>query len=276
MDTKKAMNELWTARWYLDNTNPITKEPVRTHVSNALAALGDKPAVVVDESEPDRPSIVMPDDFGLTKIEQPNFVEVKGAPFVNRGFYKTKTGMFSGLVVHYTVSNRKSANAKGVLNWLHYGDGKYSNGGLMCMVMDENGVIYLPEGFDPLRHWGHHAGVSKWGNLSSVSSHFAGMEICCWGKDSKVGPFRESKGEANIIAGKYQTFTEAQEKALINFIMWAKKSNPEFSFENVVGHDELRAQAGKRGDKQDPGASLSWTMPEFRGLLEQEWKQVGA
>ncbi len=90
------------------------------------------------------------------------------------------------------------------------------------------------------------------------------MEICSWGKDSKVGPFRESKGEANIKKGKYQAFTSKQEAALKNFIFWLKDVNPEFDVEWVVGHDEIAPTR-----KSDPGASLSMTMPKFRELLKK-------
>ena len=70
-----------------------------------------------------------------------------------------------------------------------------------------------------------------------------------------------------------QAFTEAQEKALINFILWAKSKNPNFSLDNVVGHDELRREAGKLGDKQDPGGSLSMPMPEFRKHVKDLWNK---
>lgn len=281
-DKKKVMEHLWTARWYLTQ-KPDMVGAVKDEVSKALVLLGDKweeantgtPVIDAGE-EPDRISVVMPDDFGLTKIESPNIVRVK-QPFVNRGAYQTPSGMFEGLVIHYAVSGRTSASAKGVLRWLHEGDGKYNKGGLMCMTMDENGIIYVPEKFDIYRNWGHHAGKSKWKQWTSVSNRFAGLEVCCWGRNPPAhakGPFRESKGEANIIAGRYEAFTEAQVRSLINFLMNCKLENPNFSFDNVVGHDELRAEYGLKGDKQDPGASLPWTMPEFRELLKKEWEQV--
>lgn len=199
---------------------------------------------------------ITPPDF---EFETPKIIEVPNIKFTKRN-YATKSGKFSGLVVHYTVSSRTKQSAVNVLKYL-------SQNNLMCMVMDEEGVIYIPEGFDIFKNWGYHAGVSKWRGMVSVSNVFAGMEVCCWGRNSKVGPYRISEDKDNIIAGKYQMFTEAQEKSLINFIFWAKANNPEFQIQNVVGHDELRAEAGKRGDKQDPGASLSWTLPEFREML---------
>lgn len=255
---KKLADHLWTARWAVKNNKP---DLAYDEITAALVSIGAERGAEVEE--PDRPNDPMPDDF-LKGIEEPTFVVVKGVQFKERGAYKTPSGKFSGLVVHYTVSGRKASSARSVVAYL-------ASKGYGCMTMDEDGKIYIPEGFDIFRDWNYHAGVSKWGSASGVSNLFAGMEICCWGKDSKEGPFRESNGEANIIAGRYQQYTEAQEKALINFVLWARTKNPEFKLENVVGHDELRTAAGKRGDKQDPGASLSMTMPALRAkLVDQE------
>lgn len=228
--------------------------------------LSKKPVVTPVQPEPDRPNAPMPDDY-LKGIFEPEFVVVKGVRFSNRGAYLTPSGKFEGLVVHYTVSGRTASSARAVVSYL-------ASKGYGCMVMDEDGKIYIPEGFDVFRSWGYHAGVSKWQGRSGVSDAYAGMEICCFGLNSKVGPFRESKGEANIIKGKYQTYTEAQEKALTNFILWARTKNTEFELSKVVGHDELRAEAGKRGDKQDPGASLSMTMPQYREFLAKAEKAL--
>jgi N-acetyl-anhydromuramyl-L-alanine amidase AmpD len=97
------------------------------------------------------------------------------------------------------------------------------------------------------------------------------MEVCNWGKNSTVGPFREvNKAEGYIVSGKYQSFTKAQEAALINFILWAKTKNKTFDLDYVVGHDELRAEAGKRGDKSDPGGSLRYLCPLLGHRLRQK------
>lgn len=214
---------------------------------------------VAGEQEIDRPSDPMPEGY-LKEFKEPTFVVVKGTKYVNRGEYKTPTKMFKGLVVHYTVSGRTAASAIGNVKYL-------ASKGYGCMVMDENGIIYIPEDFDVLKDWGHHAGVSKWGSDTYVSNKFAGMEICGWGLGSKVGPIRSSKGEDNIIAGDYQEYTPEQETALDNFILWALSKNKEFKIANVVGHDELREAAGQKGGKTDPGASLSRTMPNYRAHL---------
>lgn len=200
-------------------------------------------------------------------VTEPKFVTIRGVKFKDRGQYKTPTGKFSGLVVHYTVSGNSEKSAKGVVEWL-------AGQGYGCMVMDLNGVIYVPEGFDIMTDYGYHAGKSKWGDKTGVSDVFAGMEICCWGRNSKVGPFREvTTDQGYVVAGKYQQYTEAQEDALINFCLWAKKHNPQFDLNNVCGHDEIRREIGLLGDKQDPSGSLSMTMPKLREYLKQQSKK---
>ena len=215
------------------------------------------------------PKKVAETEESISGITEPIFVTVKGSKFKDRGSYKTPSGKFKGLTVHYTVSNRSAATAKSMIQYLE-------SQGFGCMVMDENGVIYIPENFDVFKTWGYHSGVSEWKGITNVSDHFAGMEICCWGKGSSVGPFRDvTTAQGYIVAGNYQQYTEAQEKALINFILWAKTKNPEFDLDYVAGHDELRKEAGKLGDKQDPGGSLSTTMPAFSQLLKTKATALG-
>lgn len=216
---------------------------------------------------------VMPEKPELSDlvVDAPTFKIVKGVKYKDRGNYNTDSGMFSGLVVHYTVSGNAPT---GVVNWL-------AEQGYGCMVMDYDGVIYIPEDFDILKSWGYHSGVSKWNGRSSVSDVFAGMEICNWGRNPpasvpenqiRTGVATEENGY--IVSGRYQKYTEAQEKSLINFCLWAKKHNPEFDFMNVVGHDLLRKEAGKKGDKQDPGFSLSMSIPELQSLLIKEYEKI--
>lgn len=202
-------------------------------------------------------------------FSEPVFVIVNGTTFKDMGNYETPSGKFKGLTVHYTVSGRTAATAKNMVQYL-------ATKGFGCMVMDEDGKIYIPENFDVIKDWGYHSGVSKWKDIKNVSNYFAGIEICCWGKGASVGPFRDvTTAEGYIVAGKYQQYTEAQENALINFILWAKSQNKEFDLDYVAGHDELRKEAGKLGDKQDPGGSLSMTMPALRSLVKAKATELG-
>jgi len=201
-------------------------------------------------------------------IKEPKFVIVKGVKFKDRGDYNTPSGNFKGLTVHYTVSGNSAKSAESIVRYL-------ASQGYGCMTMDLDGVIYIPENFDVFKTWGYHSGVSKWKGTSSVSDRFAGMEICCWGKGSQVGPFREvTTKEGYVVAGKYQQYTPAQESSLINFILWAKSKNKEFDLDYIAGHDELRKEAGKLGDKQDPGGSLSMTMPKLREIVKAKAKEL--
>lgn len=193
---------------------------------------------------------------------KPDFVVVKGVKFKTHGQYRTNSGKAKGLVVHYTVSGSEATNAQGVVKYL-------SSKGLGCMVMDAYGTIYIPEGFDVEKSVAYHAGTSSWQGASGISRYCMGMEICNWGllnatSKKKVKKLRKSSGKHNIKAGEYEPYTPEQEEALVNFILWQKDSNPEFKIDWVVGHDEIAPTR-----KQDPGASLSMSMPEFREYLNR-------
>lgn len=246
---QETQDLIYLARWHL--LESINRDD-HSLLDKAHDLITQAKADSITEEEPDRPS----EPMGEANYEIPEFKIVKGTRYQTHGHYKTSTGSAKGLVVHYTVSGRTEKNARGVVNYL-------ARKGLGCMVMDENGIIHVPENFDFQRDVAWHAGKSSWKGISGLNRHLMGMEICCWGRGSKVGPFRESKGEANIEEGKYQTYTEAQEKALENFVLWQKDINPEFSVDWLVGHDEISP-----GRKFDPGACLSVTMPALRDLLK--------
>ena len=252
---QKAMNKKGESLVVDGSWGPKTEAAASKYFFE-VEALKDDMTPVVPIDKPEVP---------LSKETEPLFKVVKGVKYKDRGNYKTDSGMFSGLVVHYTVSGNAPT---GVVNWL-------ASQGYGCMVMDYDGVIYIPEDFDFLKSWGYHAGVSKWNGRSSVSDIFCGLEICNWGLNSKVGPFRTVTTEQGyVVAGTYQQYTEAQEKSLINFCLWAKKHNPEFSFDNVCSHDELRREAGHLGAKQDSGGSLSMPTFKLRELLKNEYEKI--
>ena len=193
--------------------------------------------------------------------------------------YKMKTrgkyhkGSPEGLMVHYAVSGRT------------WGDGAIRYGrdqGYVFLSVTGDGKTYQGHHID---EWGYHAGTSKWKDWYSCSERVVGVEVNCWGKLTKRGDsyysgsrkipsdqVRWFGGNDLQIPGYYQIFTKEQEKALIDICMWLKARNPDvFDFDNVCGHDEVRTLAGKRGDKQDPGGSLSMSMPDFREKLKAEW-----
>lgn len=208
--------------------------------------------------EPERPD---KDEVEIEEIEaytMPEIVVVPGTRFKVRGQYRTPSKMARGLVVHYTVSGRKASNAKGVLRYLQ-------SRGLGCPVMDEKGIIYIPENFDINRDYAYHAGPSTWEGKSGMSQYCIGMEICCWGSDKRGSGRRVVKDKDNVKAGSYQKYTKAQEESLLNFILWQVDTNPEFDVDWIVGHDEIAPSR-----KMDPGGSLSMTMPEFREMIREK------
>lgn len=257
----KGWEEQTTAWGYL---NHITKAGYATdpsYMKKVLSLLSEARDLLLDDNaEPERPSDP-PKEQGYVI---PKIVTVKGVRYNTHGNYRTQTGNAKGLVVHYTVSGRKVSNARGVVSYL-------KSQGYGCMVMDEKGIIYVPEGFDLQKDVAWHAGTSSWKGVSGISRYCMGMEICNWGKlDSKTKPragtTRTSGAMANIKAGEYEAYTPEQEESLINFIRWQLDTNPEFDLDWVVGHDEVCVPKGR---KSDPGGSLSMTMPEFRKHIEE-------
>jgi N-acetyl-anhydromuramyl-L-alanine amidase AmpD len=214
------------------------------------------PTVVVAGKPTTTPIIDKP---GL-HITEPIVQVIKGVHYKTHGHFATKSGKARGLVVHYTVSGRSQASAKGVVQYL-------ASQGLGCPVMDENGIIYVPENFNWLTDVVYHAGVSSWKGVSGISAYNIGMEMCNWGTDAEKHGAKDlrkvSSKHDNQKIGTYQMYTAAQEKSLINVCLWLKKQCPEFDFDWVVGHDEIAPTR-----KEDPGGSLSMSMPALRQLLK--------
>lgn len=259
MTTKKEMLDLlYTARWTANNKGFPEADAGLTLAIDAVTTKKEaKPAA------PAKPKPATPKENSNDKIWEPTFKVVKGVKFKTFA-YRTPDKKADGLVIHYPVAGRTATNTQNVLRYM-------ANNNLGCMCMDENGVIYIPEGFDIWKHAASHAGVSKHGSRTSLTYYYMGIEVGSWGRSSTKnearGQVKQYKAKENIIAGWYQEFTPKQILELQNFCRWAKSKNPNFKFENVVGHDELRAWAGRKGDKQDPGGALTMTMNEFRKSL---------
>jgi N-acetyl-anhydromuramyl-L-alanine amidase AmpD len=228
---------------------------------------------VESEQEPDREDA--PVERYVLEYDMPKIVAVD-SPVQTHGKYLTKSGMPRGLVVHFTAG-RSLKGAQDAINTMH----SMASRGLGCLVMDKDGVIYKAksQGWNDVAY---HAGASEWRGRSAVSLQCMGMEICCAGNlDREGNAWFKEKYPANLVRtvletkdnhlrGFYHKFTEAQEKALIDFIMWQIDTNPEFDISWVVGHDECAVPAGR---KPDPGGSMSLTMPELRNFLREEVKK---
>lgn len=211
--------------------------------------------------EPTRPSV---DRVGANLPWIP-FAKIEQAEMKTRGRYSG--GYPRGAVVHFTAGSRPGS--------LDFG----RKMGHAYLMIQEDGTILQAH---PLDRWGYHCGESSWPGLGSgLSDQLVGIEIAAAGRLEKVsGGYRSwfgtlipedqvrlSVSKQNIQAGAYQKYTLAQEASLTRLLLWLKSNNPDvFKLEYVLGHDEI---APKR--KNDPGAALSLTMPEYRSFLASEW-----
>lgn len=184
---------------------------------------------------------------------------------VNMNMRRVWTNDPKGLIVHYHAGhvddrlNSYSTIKSGIRNGYTY------------WCMEEDGTVYMPH--EATKH-GYHCGTRE-------NSNHLGIEIMCSGKLSKGkdGKYRtwfdkvipedriryaDYEGQEK---GFYMTYTKEQEESLIDLCYWLKDTYPSFSFDNVLGHDEVA-----RGRKNDPGGSLSMSMKDFRQFLKDNYK----
>lgn len=184
---------------------------------------------------------------------------------------KYKGNYPQGAVVHYTAG-RFDKGEYDALSTLKDGISK----GYCYFVISNDGIIY--QSF-PLDSWGYHAGDSYYPGLGhGVSRKLVGIELCnagiltkqpnnkfktWYGDTIPTVNVRTSLKRDNIKAGTYHMYTEAQESSLDRLIMFLHHNNPTvFHLNYVLGHDEVAPDR-----KNDPGASLSRSMPEYRKYL---------
>tara|TARA_R110000868_G_scaffold87034_6_gene243684 strand:- start:1178 stop:2005 length:828 start_codon:yes stop_codon:yes gene_type:complete len=261
---KKLRNE---TRDLKDNIDPDTKEAIITPSMSVLAP----------------------------KLWYPKAIKYQ-KPMRVRGHYKNNWPV--GAVIHFTAGRTRPApigSTRSGYPTTALGMGKksmesaISDQAYAYLVNDQDGNIHQAH---DMSTWGYHAGESSWPSLgTSLSSKLVGIENQSAGTLSKVseGVYKAyftdvKKGDKYFHEhevrhiktkvdhrqiGIYHKFTEAQEKSLIDLLMWLKHSNPSvFSFDNCLSHDEI---SPKR--KNDIGGSLSMSMPEFRQFLKEEYKK---
>lgn len=174
-----------------------------------------------------------------------------------------------GAVVHFTAGRD---DAKNTINW-----GREQGFAYLCIQGD--GKIYQAH---PANQWGYHAGKSEHPRLGGgVSKDLIGIEVTSAGRLEKTkgnkfkswfgsiysqSQVRHSPDFNNIHEGYYHRFTPQQEECLMRVLKWLYYQAPTvFDPTLVVGHDEVSP-----GRKNDPGAALSMSMPEFRRKLIDE------
>lgn len=199
----------------------------------------------------------------LPPLKYPNAIFIPGIPKLYT-VGKYKNNFPEGAIIHYTSGWQKQTGEEAI---------RYALAEKFCyFFIDQNGVVF--QQFD-LSNWGFHAGqsVCPVTGTKGVSTKFVGIEVACAGKLEKgktwfgqqVKPEQIRKAGNNFpqgIRGEYQMFTVSQEKSLMELCVWlclngAKK-------ELFFGHYEVTSR------KEDPGASLSLTMPGFRTQLAKE------
>lgn len=179
-----------------------------------------------------------------------------------------------GAVVHFT-GGRYEKGLESAFQVSEYGASQQ----FAYWVIARDGTVLKNHELDS---WGWHAGASYRDGLGySLSKHLLGIEIVCagnlrlngdtwWGTPVSTDDIREIKTKRypQEELALYHKFTEAQETALIDLLVYLKKRDPaNFSYDNVLGHDEVCQPVGR---KPDPGGSLSMGMPKLRELLKQK------
>lgn len=161
--------------------------------------------------------------------------------------------------------------------------------GYLYMVMDVLGNVYQSR---PLTKWGYHAGQSYYKTLGySVSDKLCGIEVKSPGKVTKKGNkfvtwfgqefteefIRYSAGKDNVSEGHYVMFSKEQEIQLLDLCCKLWLHSPRlsgnrrvFRIDQILGHDSVAP-----GRKTDPGASLSFTIPEFQERVRNELIKLG-
>ncbi len=182
---------------------------------------------------------------------------------------KYEAGYPKGAVIHFTAG--RDGGERAILTGIE------ENCAFLCIQKD--GTVYQAH---PISEWGSHAGASHWPLLEHgrVSDELIGIEICCAGKVDRypdgryrtwygsfleVDDVRYTEGLYNQAQGFWERFTASQELSMLSLLVWLKSQAPDtFDYRNVVGHDEVCLPKGR---KNDPGGSLSLSMPELRERL---------
>jgi N-acetyl-anhydromuramyl-L-alanine amidase AmpD len=204
---------------------------------------------------------------------------IEGRRMVTQGKYRY--GYPEGVVVHYTSGwDRNFDDAINTFNW-------GVSEGLCFDIIAPGGEIITGA---PLDEFGSHAGLSKWNGLPGdrVSKFLRGIEVASGGMlnsnletDFKRKYTEDQVRRLNVTtpewgqAGIYSKFTEKQEAALTEYILWLYHNSPfrngerVFKLDLVVAHHEVSGLAGLGyWRKPDCGGCLSMPMDKYRQYLK--------
>lgn len=266
-------NDLYTLRWHASKIREAASlEAAKAHGEDQhtllTAMIGDGVKIPDQPKEPERPN---PDAVGKKLLYYPDAVITRDK-MRTRGKYAQ--GYPQGAIVHFTAGRSLNGDKDSERTV----QGGIDNG-FCFFVLSSTGQVFQPFRLD---EWGYHAGTSAWKGLKgTVSDELVGIEVNCAGKlkrnsagkwESWFGEVypddavRTVKAKDNVEAGTYHRYTQAQEDSLIRLLLWLYRNNPKvFSLDLVLGHDSV---APKR--KNDPGGSLSMTIPELQKLLKSK------
>lgn len=280
MKKTDLLNDLYTSRWYLsniigefENNSEISFEKVKSTLNEGNSFLNDLVSKINNQNTFEDTVHTEPEH----KLFYPEATIVANIKLKSRGKYEDSYPR--GAVIHYT-SGRYEKGKQSALDTLAWAKDQ----GYTFMIIAYDGTVLQST---PLDEWGYHAGESNWAGLgASVSNKLVGIEI------SNAGLLEKRNGKYyswfnteipqdqvrevvaandNQVKGYFHKYSEAQEKSLINLLVWLKNNNPEiFDTKFILGHDEV---AGPKGigysRKQDPGGALSMTMTNLRKLIKE-------
>lgn len=251
--------QLFTLRWMLAN-----KWSVPGYRDDAIAIttslIDGKPKI---RPEPERPIHGgSPNGEGLLEI--PFASQYKARKTAG----KYRQGYPEGAVIHFTAGRHWGMEAQMEAQ---------RASAFTYLVIARDGSI--GQNF-PLNRWGYHAGTSDVRDIGieRADRYLVGIELINAGRvnhqnkpwfsgvtfgDQDIRTINSQT--ANQSSGRYVKYSDEQEESLVFVLSWLHLNNPEiFKVANVRGHDEVSP-----GRKDDPGGSLSMTMPEFRAKLQQ-------
>jgi hypothetical protein len=246
-------------------------------LKSLLAALNEtKPADVIpirpDISQPKTAGEIVKQEKGLNWYPKAHKLDVR---MRNRGKYAK--GYPLGAVVHFT-----SGHSGGLKKAISSIEGGMKNGFTFVVIADTGELVQAHR----ITEWGYHCGESKLTKnlpkgikalVGSCSDDLLGIEMNNAGRVEKVGENKFKTWFGTYLTKDQVRYTEGKEKTLIDFLVWLKVNDPVgcFDFEYVRGHDEISGKL-ELGywRKNDPGASLSMTMPELRKRLQDEYSKI--